>query len=231
MTTTAPTSVACVFDAYGTLLDVNAAARAVSGELGDLWEDFSILWRQKQLEYSWLRTLMDRHADFWSVTGAALDHADKALGMDITPDLRARLMALYMTLEAYGEVAGVLDALKAKGLPLVILSNGTPRMLDSATRHAGIRDLFDAILSVEEVAAYKPHPSVYQLAQDRLLIPRERILFLSSNGWDIAGAASFGFTTAWINRFNRPRENLSHGPAHELRDLTSVPELVEHLRR
>ncbi|WP_413203587.1 haloacid dehalogenase type II [Rhodospirillum sp. A1_3_36] len=230
MTNPSPAPAACVFDAYGTLLDVNAAARAVSGELGERWKDFSALWRQKQLEYTWLRGLMDRHADFWTVTGEALDHADKAMEMGITPDLRERLMTLYMTLEAYGEVAEVLGKLKAQGVPLAILSNGTPRMLDTAARHADIRDLLDHVLSVEEVAVYKPHPSVYQLAQDRLRVPRERILFLSSNGWDIAGAASFGFATAWINRFGKVRENLSHGPIHELPDLTSVPALVQVIR-
>jgi 2-haloacid dehalogenase len=165
---------ACVFDAYGTLFDFASAALRCEDELGDKVKPLTALWRDKQLQYTWLRALQHRHADFWQVTGDALDYAMDTLGL-ASPALRARLMNLYLSLEAYPEVPGVLRQLKARGLVTAILSNGTPYMLSTAVNAAGLTPLLDAVLSVEDVGIYKPHPDVYQLAVDRLGIPAARI--------------------------------------------------------
>ena len=160
---------ACVFDAYGTLFDVNAAAAHCQEDLGDNWQPLAEMWRLKQLQYTWLRGLMGRHTDFWQVTGDALDYAMESLGLEDTP-LRQRLMELYLALDAYPEVKGVLTKLKSAGLKTAILSNGAPKMLEAAVNNAGISDLLDAILSVEDVGVFKPHPSVYQMGVDRARI-------------------------------------------------------------
>ena len=187
---------ACVFDAYGTLFDVNSAARAAQNSLGEKWQPLAELWRSKQLQYTWLRGLSGHHADFWQVTGDALDFALSTLHLD-DPPLRARLMNLYLTLDAYPEVPDTLKRLKAAGMKLAILSNGTPAMLAAAAASAGIGELFDEILSVEEVKVYKPHPSVYGLACERFNIAASAVCFLSSNGWDAYSAKAFGFYTLW----------------------------------
>jgi 2-haloacid dehalogenase len=173
---------ACVFDAYGTLFDFASAASQCEDELGDKVKPLTALWRDKQLQYTWLRTLQHRHADFWEVTGDALDFAMDTLGL-ASPALRARLMNLYLSLEAYPEVPDVLRQLKERGLVTAILSNGTPHMLSTAVNAAGLSPLLDAVLSVEEAGVYKPHPAVYQLAVDRLGIPAEAIAFQSSNAF------------------------------------------------
>src|SRR6266542_5212031 len=178
---------ACVFDAYGTLFDFASAARGCRDVLGDAIEKLTALWRDKQLQYSWLRAVQGRHADFWQVTGDALDYALETL--ELTDDaLRQRLMNLYLTLAAFPEVPEVLRRLKAAGLATAILSNGSPAMLRAAVAGAGIGGLLDAVLSVEEVGVYKPHPKVYQLAVDRLGVAVGTILFDSSNGWDAYAA-------------------------------------------
>jgi 2-haloacid dehalogenase len=178
---------ACVFDAYGTLFDVNSAARIAQDSIGEKWQPLAELWRAKQLQYTWLRGLSGNHADFWQVTGDALDFAFATLRIEDTA-LRARLMDLYLALRAYPEVPDTLKRLKKAGMKLAILSNGSPAMLTAAAANAGFTDLLDAILSVEEVKIYKPHPSVYQLACARFNIPADRICFLSSNGWDAYSA-------------------------------------------
>ncbi|MDP3844380.1 MAG: haloacid dehalogenase type II [Oxalobacteraceae bacterium] len=183
---------ACVFDAYGTLFDVSSVAHGARDALGGQWQALSDLWRTKQLQYTWLRGLAGHHADFWQVTGDALDFAMTTLNI-ADADLRDRLMHLYLGLSAYPEVPETLRRLKAGGMKLAILSNGTPTMLESAVRNAGLDNLFDAVLSVEEVGVYKPHPSVYRLASDRLRISPEKICFLSSNSWDAFSAKAFGF--------------------------------------
>src|SRR5215467_237982 len=174
---------ACVFDAYGTLFDFAAAARGCRDVLGDSIDKLTALWRDKQLQYTWLRALQGRHADFWQVTGDALDFALETLAIE-KPGLRDRLMNLYLTLDTFPEVPGVLEQLKKAGLKMAILSNGTPVMLSAAVKAARLDALFDAVLSVEEVGIYKPHPKVYQLAVDRLGIPATAIAFQSSNAWD-----------------------------------------------
>lgn len=222
---------AFVFDAYGTLFDVTAAARQAAAEpgaeaLAPVWPVLAEEWRRKQLEYSWLRAIMGLHADFAEVTAEALDWAMEARGLGADHRLRARLLALYDGLEAYAEVPAVLARLRAGGAKLAILSNGTPAMLSSATASAGIAPLFDAVLSVEEAGIYKPSARVYDLVEARLGLPPREVLFISSNGWDIAGAARFGFQTAWVNRAGLPVDRLPHGPQHILRDLTALPDFL-----
>lgn len=216
---------ACVFDAYGTLFDVHSAAERLRRELGPKADAVSAVWRTKQLEYTWLRSLMGRHADFWHVTGDALDFAMDEAGVR-DDDLRERLMVEYLHLQAYPEVPVTLEMLRAAGLRTAILSNGAPAMLTSATGSAGLDGRLDAILSVEEVGIYKPHPRVYQLAVDRLGVPREAVCFVSSNGWDVAGAAAFGFRVAWLNRAGRTPERLPAGPDVEIKTLDALPQLL-----
>jgi 2-haloacid dehalogenase len=217
---------ACVFDAYGTLFDFNSAASGARDELGDDWQKLSDLWRQKQLQYTWLRGLGGHHAEFWQVTGDALDFALAQLKID-KPGLRARLMDLYLRLGAYPEVPAMLATLKARGLKLAILSNGSPAMLAAVVRNAGLEGSFDAVLSVEEVGVFKPHPSVYALASQRLQLAPERICFLSSNGWDAYSAKASGFRVLWCNRFGQAPERIPSTPDGEIRDLSALPERLQ----
>jgi 2-haloacid dehalogenase len=219
-----PGVAACVFDAYGTLFDVHSAVARLGARVGPQAEALSQLWRSKQLEYTWLRALMGRHADFWQVTGDALDYALARTGVD--PAMRAPLLQAYLALDAYPEVPKVLHRLRAGGLKTAILSNGEPRMLEAGARSAGIAGLLDAILSIEEVGIFKPHPDVYQLAVDRLGVAAGRIAFQSSNAWDVHGAAAFGLRAVWINRQGAPAERLPGAAEHELRDLSGLPELL-----
>jgi len=216
---------AVVFDAYGTLFDVGAAAARCADALGDQAGPLAELWRRKQLEYTWLRSLMARYVPFDTVTGDALDYALEALGLQ-DDALRERLMALYMELDAYPEVVDVLGRLQAAGLPTGILSNGSPNMLDAAVSSAGIKSLLDAVLTVDPLAVYKPDASVYQLAVERYGMPAERICFLSSNAWDVAGAADFGLTVVWVNRFGQPPERLPGSPVAEIQTLDALPRLL-----
>lgn len=216
---------ACVFDAYGTLFDVNAAARHCSAELGERWLPLAELWRGRQLQYTWLRSLMGRHADFWQLTGDALDFAMAQFGID-DPGLRRRLMDLYLQLDAYPEAPGALAALKRAGFKTAILSNGAPRMLQAAVENAGIAGHLDAVLSVEEVGIYKPKPEVYALACERLGVRPEAVAFQSSNAWDAHGASSFGMKVVWINRFNQAAERLPGRPDVELSTLEPLPAVV-----
>lgn len=216
---------ACVFDAYGTLFDVNSAARAEQTFLGEKWQPLAELWRAKQLQYTWLRGLASRHADFWQVTGDALDFALATLRINDNA-LRGRLMASYLTLGAYPEVPDTLRRLKAGGTKLAILSNGSPAMLAAAAANARIADLLDALLSVEEVKIYKPHPSVYQLACSRFNLPAGRICFLSSNGWDAYSAKAFGFRVLWCNRFGQAPERIPETPDAQITTLAEVPDIV-----
>jgi len=216
---------ACVFDAYGTLFDVHSAAAHCRDDLGDKADALSGLWRQKQLEYTWLRSLMGAHVDFWQVTGDALDYAMAATALE-GDSLRQKLMSLYLALDAYPEVPGVLAALRRAGMKTAILSNGSPQMLKSAVQNAGIVDLLDAVLSVEDVGIFKVSPNTYQLAVDRLELPADSICFMSSNAWDAAGAAYFGFQVAWVNRFGQPKERLPGRPKAEINSLEPLPGLV-----
>lgn len=212
---------ACVFDAYGTLFDFAAATRGCQDTLGADLDKLTVLWRDKQLQYTWLRTIQRRHVDFWQVTGDALE----TLKID-RPGLRDRLMDLYLKLEAFPEVPDVLRRLKAAGFKTAILSNGSPMMLDAAVWSAAIHELLDAVLSVEEVGVYKPDSAVYRYAVDRLGIPPEQICFLSSNSWDAYAASAFGMRVVWCNRYGQRPERLPGRPDREIRTLADLPELV-----
>ncbi len=216
---------ACVFDAYGTLFDFNTAAAGARDELGDDWQRLSDLWRLKQLQYTWLRGLAQHHADFRQVTGDALDFALATLKIE-RPGLRDRLMDLYLRLGTYPEVPAMLRELKGRGMKLAILSNGTPSMLAAVVRNSGLDGVFDAVLSVEEVGVFKPHPSVYRLAAERLQIAPARICFLSSNGWDAFSAKAFGFQVIWCNRFGQAAERIPATPDGEITDLSALPTIV-----
>jgi 2-haloacid dehalogenase len=216
---------ACVFDAYGTLFDYNSAAERCRDALGGKLDPLNALWRQKQLQYTWLRSLEGKHADFWQVTGDALDFAMESLDLN-DGDLRRRLMELYLTLDVFPEVPDVLARLKAAGLRTAILSNGSPMMLERAVARAGIGELLDAVLSVEEVGIFKPHPSVYRLAVDRLGVAARAIAFQSSNAWDVYAASAFGMRAVWCNRQGQPRERLPGAPDRQIRTLAELPPLV-----
>ena len=216
---------ACVFDAYGTLFDFASAARNCRDVLGDVIDKLTPLWRDKQLQYTWLRAVQGRHADFWQVTGEALDFALETLGLD-RPALRDRLMNLYLTLEPFPEVPNVLERLKTSGLRTAILSNGSPMMLDAVVRASGLGTLIDAVLSVETVGVYKPHPRVYQLAVDRLGVPAAAIAFQSSNAWDAYAASAFGMQVVWCNRYGQRPERLPGKPDRTVRSLSELPALL-----
>jgi len=216
---------ACVFDAYGTLFDFASAARGCRDVLGESIDKLTALWRDKQLQYTWLRAIQGRHADFWQVTGDALDFALETLAIE-KPGLRDRLMNLYLTLDAFPEVPDVLVRLKKAGLRTAILSNGSPAMLDAAVKAAGLSGLLDAVLSVEAVGVYKPHPKVYQLAVDRLGIPAAAIAFQSSNAWDAYAASAFGMQVVWCNRYGQREERLPGKPDRMVKSLAELPALI-----
>jgi 2-haloacid dehalogenase len=229
---------ACVFDAYGTLFDFAAAAKGCRDVLGDGIDKLTALWRDKQLQYTWLRAVQGRHTDFWQVTGDALDFTLETLALE-QPGLRDRLMNLYLTLDAFPEVRDVLARLKQAGLRTAILSNGSPKMLDAVVKAAGLEPLLDAVvkaagleplldavLSVEEVGVYKPHRKVYQLAVDRLEVPAAAIAFQSSNAWDAYAASAFGMQVVWCNRYGQRPERLPGAPDRMVKSLAELPALV-----
>jgi 2-haloacid dehalogenase len=216
---------ACVFDAYGTLFDFASAARSCRDVLGDNIDRLTALWRDKQLQYTWLRGLQGRHADFWQVTGDALDFALETLSIS-RPGLRDRLMELYLTLDTFPEVRQTLQRIKDGGLPTAILSNGSPKMLDGVVKATGLDALLDAVLSVEEAGVYKPHPKVYQLAVDRLGVPAVAIAFQSSNAWDAYAASAFGMQVVWCNRYGGRSERLPGAPDRVITTLSELPQLL-----
>jgi 2-haloacid dehalogenase len=216
---------ACVFDAYGTLFDVHSAVGRLRADVGPRADELSRIWRTKQLEYTWLLSLMGNYKDFWHLTGDALDYALAWTGVE-SGDIRDRLMDAYLGLDAYPEVPAMLGRLKAAGLKTAILSNGEPNMLEAAVNAAGLGGLLDEVLSVDGLGIYKPHPSVYQLAVDRLGVKADGVSFQSSNAWDVHGASAFGFRPVWINRFSAPVERLPGGAEHEMNDLTGLPDLL-----
>ena len=216
----------CIFDAYGTLFDVAGAARVAAAERGreqlaQVWPQIAQDWRQKQLEYTWLRAVADQHCDFWQVTQDGLDWALEAAGLD-DPETRERMLALYWELPAYPEVPQVLADLTAQGLRCAILSNGSPEMLQAAVDSAGIGEFLADSLSVEDVGVFKPHARVYDMVGARMGCARDEVLFVSSNGWDAAGAAGYGFQTVWVNRIGAPEDRLYATPHHIVSDLTAI---------
>lgn len=228
--TTSPDLRLCVFDAYGTLFDVAAAARIAAAApeaaaWAARWPKLAAEWRRKQLEYTWLRAVAGAHTDFWQVTQDALDWALAAEQLT-DPALRQRLLDLYFELAAFDEVPAVLATLQARGVQLAILSNGAPAMLDAAVRSAGLAPLFDAVLSVEEAGVFKPHRHVYDLVGKRFGIAPAEVAFVSSNGWDACSAAAYGFHTIWVNRAGEPLDRLHARPAHVIADLAALPALI-----
>jgi 2-haloacid dehalogenase len=216
---------ACVFDAYGTLFNVHAPVKQVAAALGDKADSVSKMWRDKQLQYTWLRSLMGAHADFRIVTADALDYALAAHGVD-DADLREKLLELYMRLDAYPDARSCLAALKSKGVTTAILSNGSPEMLAAATTSAGLADHLDHVLSIEAVGVYKPDMRVYQYAVDEIGVPAADTVFVSMNAWDASGAAYFGFRVARLNRLDTPPDNLPGEIAATIRTLDDVPGLI-----
>jgi 2-haloacid dehalogenase len=216
---------ACVFDSYGTLFDFASAARACRDDLGENADKLTALWRDKQIQYTWLRAVQNLHADFWQVTGDGLDFALETLGIQ-RPALRECLMNLYLTLEPFPEVPDVLKRLKVAGMRTAILSNGSPKMLEAVVSASKLDPLLDAVLSVEEVHVFKPHASVYQLAVDRLGVHANAISFQSSNAWDAWAAKAFGMHVVWCNRYGQRPERLPGTPDREIKSLAEFPALV-----
>jgi 2-haloacid dehalogenase len=216
---------ACVFDAYGTLFDVHSAVGRHRDALGDKADAVSATWRDKQLQYSWLRSLMGAYVPFWQVTREALDYAFAMHGVE-NGVLAEDLMGAYLELDAYPEVKSTLETLRGQGMKLAILSNGSREMLAAAVGNAGLEPLFDAVLSVEAVGIFKPHASVYQMGCDSLGVTAGEICFLSSNAWDVCGAANFGFQVAWINRFSQPAERLPGERKAMITTLDELPPLI-----
>ena len=216
---------ACIFDAYGTLFDVNAACRELSKEVGDNWEKLASLWRLRQVEYTWLRNSMDKYIDFWQITSDALDYAMETLGIE-NNELREELLNLYLKLEAYPEVNDLLKKLKQRGLKTGILSNGSMKMLNSAVNNANIREYLDEILSVEDCKIYKPSSKVYDLVKIKMQISKENVLFFSSNAWDMHAASNYGFKTIWVNRFNAKLERLPGKPIDIVNSLEKIDEII-----
>ena len=217
---------ACVFDAYGTLFDVAAAAAHCKDDLGENAAALSALWRTKQLEYTWLRSLMNEYVEFWQITSDSLDYALETLGLDGDVALREKLLNLYLELDCYPEVPSVIKVLNAGGLKCAILSNGSPKMLNSAIENAGISKQLINNYSVDQLGIYKPSPRVYQMAVDDLGISAEKIIFMSSNAWDASAAANFGFKVVWVNRFGQKRERLPGLPNYEIESLSDLPDLL-----
>ena len=216
---------ACVFDAYGTLLDVHSAVGRHRARLGGKADAVSAMWRAKQLEYMWLRTILDRYVDFWRLTQDGLDYALDAHGVDDAA-LRDDLLDAYLRLDCYPEVSGVLRTLRDAGLRTAILSSASPMMLETAVESAGIGDLLDAIFSADELGMHKPSAEAYQLAMDEFALGRGQTSFQSSNGWDAAGAATFGYRVVWCNRLGQARERLPDEPDAEITTLDELPAIV-----
>ena len=215
---------AIIFDAYGTLFDVNSAAEKCKDKIGDKWERFANFWRTTQLEYTWLRSLMDRHKDFWQVTEDSLDKSMKVF--DIDPSMRNELLDLYKILSPYREVPGTLKALKEKKFKLAILSNGTPSLLDQLVKSNHLDNLFDDIFSIEQVGIYKPSYRVYDMPIKKYDINKSEVAFLSANTWDVSGGGNYGYQSIWVNRNNNIFDNLDFKPKYQITDLNKLIQLV-----
>ena len=214
----------CIFDAYGTLFDVNAACRELSIEVGENWEELATLWRLRQVEYTWLRNSMNEYIDFWKITENALEYAMEVLNID-NEKLKIELLNLYLKLEAYPEVEKILTILKERGFKTGILSNGSDAMLESAVKNAKIENLLDEIISVERCKIYKPSSKVYDLVKDVFKVNDNQVAFFSSNAWDMHAAANYGFKTIWVNRFNGRLEKLPGKPEAIVKNLEGIVQI------
>ena len=215
---------AIIFDAYGTLFDVNSAAEKCKDKIGDKWEAFANYWRTTQLEYTWLRSLMKRHKDFWQVTEDSLDKSMKVFNIDNS--MRNELLDLYKILSPYTEVPEVLKSLKEKKYKLSILSNGTPSLLNGLVRSNNLENLFDNIFSIEEVGIYKPDSRVYDMPIKKYKIQNNEVAFLSANTWDVSGGGNYGFNSIWVNRNNNIFDNLDFKPEHQIKNLKELINLI-----
>ena len=215
---------AVVFDAYGTLFDVNSAAEKCKNKIGSKWESFANFWRTTQLEYTWLRSLMKRHKNFWDITEDSLDKSMKVF--NINKNMKKELLSLYKILSPYPEVRGVLEDLKKKNFKLSILSNGTPDLLNELVENNKLNNLFDDLFSIEEVKIYKPDPSVYELPTKKYRIKSNEITFLSANTWDVSGGGNFGYHSIWVNRHNSVFDILDFQPKNEISNLTQLLDKV-----
>ena len=215
---------AIIFDAYGTLFDVNSAAEKCKDKIGDKWESFANFWRTTQLEYTWLRSLMKRHKDFWQITEDSLDKSMKAFSID--PSMKNELMNLYKVLSPFKEVPETLKKLKGKNFKLAILSNGTPSLLDELVKSNNLDKLFDDIFSIEEVGIYKPDSRVYDLPIKKYKIKNSEVMFLSANTWDVSGGGNYGYHSIWVNRNNNIFDNLDFNPSNQIKDLTELVNLI-----
>ncbi len=215
---------AIIFDAYGTLFDVNSAAEKCKDKIGDKWEGFANYWRTTQLEYTWLRSLMKRHKDFWQVTGDSLDKSMKTYKID--PSMRNELLNLYKILSPFKEVSEVLKSLKDKNLKLAILSNGTPSLLNELVKSNNLENIFDDIFSIEEVGVYKPDSKVYDIPIKKYNIKKNEVAFLSANTWDISGGGNYGYNSIWVNRNNNTFDNLDYVPKHQIKDLSKLLDII-----
>ena len=215
---------AIIFDAYGTLFDVNSAAEKCKDKIGDKWESFANFWRTTQLEYTWLRSLMKRHKDFWQITEDSLDKSMKAFSID--PSMKNELMNLYKVLSPFKEVPETLKKLKGKNFKLAILSNGTPSLLDELVKSNNLDKLFDDVFSIEEVGIYKPDSRVYDLPIKKYKIKNSEVMFLSANTWDVSGGGNYGYQSIWVNRNNNIFDNLDFNPSNQIKDLTELANLI-----
>ena len=215
---------AIIFDAYGTLFDVNSAAEKCKDKIGDKWEGFANYWRTTQLEYTWLRSLMNRHKDFWQVTEDSLDKSMKAF--KIENSMRNELLNLYKTLSTFSEVKDTLKDLKEKKFKLAILSNGTPELLNQLVKSNNLDKFFDDIFSIEEVGVYKPDSKVYDIPIKKYQIQKNEVLFLSSNTWDVSGGGNYGYNSVWVNRNNNIFDYLDFKPIHEIKNLKYINNLL-----
>ena len=215
---------AIIFDAYGTLFDVNSAAEKYKDKIGGKWESFANYWRTTQLEYTWLRSLMKRHKDFWQVTEESLDKSIKAYEIDSS--MRNELLDLYKILSPFKEVPEVLKSLKDKNLKLAILSNGTPFLLNELVRSNNLENIFDDIFSIEEVGVYKPDSKVYDIPMKKYQLQRDQVAFLSANTWDVSGGGNYGYNSIWVNRNKNTFDNLDYIPKHQIKDLSKLLDIV-----
>ena len=215
---------AIIFDAYGTLFDVNSAAEKCKDKIGDKWESFANYWRTTQLEYTWLRSLMKRHKDFWQVTEDSLDKSMKTYEID--PSMRNELLNLYKILSPFKEVPEVLKSLKDNNFKLAILSNGTPSLLNELVKSNNLENIFDDIFSIEEAGVFKPDPKVYDIPIKKYNIKKNEVAFLSANTWDISGGGNYGYNSIWVNRKNNTFDNLDYVPKHQIKDLSKLLDII-----